>query len=194
MGTSGGVSPDLRPGTLAITDFAVGLDSTGLYYDLPASDLAIVELEDLVLTRLDAAIELSCRFKGKIFPYASRASAIMTRELSKQSELWDVQAPLGITASVSGFYGPSGRYLEGLSNSISNIKQVLSEIEFEGLKVLNMEMESSLVFHLCSHLGIQVATICPVISATADQFEPIDYHNQIDQAIDIALSALRELS
>ena len=45
LGTSGGVQSDITPGTLAISSYAVGLDSTGIYYDQPREDEIVKSIE-----------------------------------------------------------------------------------------------------------------------------------------------------
>ena len=56
-----------------------------------------------------------------------------------------------------------------------------------------MEMESSLMFHLCSQLGYRAGTICAVISGPADSDSIIDYEAAIGNTIQIGLNALVEL-
>jgi uridine phosphorylase len=190
VGTSGGIQPNMKPGTLIISTYAIGLDNTGMYYDLPACDSFIVELEKATRVKLDAQMPASMRFKGKLFPYGARASVKLSQGLVKQAKLLDTSFETGITASTPGFYGPSGRFIQGLNNSLPDIKEILSEIRVGNLKILNMEMESSLIFHLCSHLGIEAATICPAISAVSNDTELIDHQPFIDLSIEIALEAL----
>ena len=69
----------------------------------------------------------------------------------------------GITASAPGFFGAGSRTIEGLRNTVPDIKGTLSRLEAGGRQIVNMEMESSLLFHLAGALGHRAATICPVI-------------------------------
>ena len=41
LGTSGGVQTDVTPGSMAISSYALGLDSTGIYYEQPAEDQVV---------------------------------------------------------------------------------------------------------------------------------------------------------
>ena len=190
VGTSGGIHPSLPTGSLVISSYAIGLDNTGLYYDLPASDPKLLKIESAVQVALDSQMTDQMRFKGKIFPYASKASEKLCRELQDQANKHNALAQMGITASTPGFYGPSGRFIKGLNNSFPDMKEILSEVQVNDLEILNMEMESSLIFHLCSHLGIEAATICPAISAPSTDTELIDYDQYIDLSIRIALDTL----
>ena len=194
VGTSGGISGAIPPGTLAISKYAIGLDSTGLYYDVPINDPFIPKLESMVYQALDAHLSNTSRFKDKIFPYGAKSSSMLSNLMFQKANDHQVEAAVGITVSTSGFYGPSGRYINGLTASLPDLKEILAGIEIDGLKILNMEMESSLIFHLCDHLGIKSSTICPTISAAAEDTELVDYGGLIDVSIDIALETLLEAS
>ena len=193
LGTSGGIQPDITPGSLAISSFALGLDSTGIYYDQPIQDETLNRIEIEASEILNSVISNSSRFKGKIMPYASKASIEVTKALINQSKASKVKFETGITVSSPGFYGPSSRFIDGLKNTISDIKSSLSKLNIDGLKAHNMEMESSLMFHLCSQLGYRAGTICAVISGPADSDSIIDYEAAIGNTIQIGLNALVEL-
>ena len=194
LGTSGGVQPDVTPGSLAISSYALGLDSTGIYYEQSAEDKIVKKIETEASKILNSAIDKKSRFKGKITPYASKASSKVTMALINQAEAYGVEFETGITVSSPGFYGPSSRYIEGLNNTLSDIKGSLSSLNIDGLKVHNMEMESSLFFHLCSQLGYRAGTICTVISGPNDSDSIIDYEAAIGNTIRIGLNALVELN
>ena len=140
----------------------------------------------------DDALEDS-RFKGKIIPYASKASQEITDALTTQAKKIGVDFDVGITVSSPGFYGPSSRYIDGLKNTLPDIKGSLSKLIIDDLKVLNMEMESSLFFHLCTQMGYQAGTICTVISASKTSDDVVDYETAIGNTIQIGLSALVQL-
>ena len=194
LGTSGGVQSDVTPGSLAISSYALGLDSTGIYYEQSAEDKIVNKIEAEASKILNDAIDVKSRFKGKITPYASKASSEVTMALINQAEAHGVEFETGITVSSPGFYGPSSRYIEGLNNTLQDIKGSLSSINIDGLKVHNMEMESSLFFHLCSQLGYRAGTICTVISGPNDSDSIIDYEAAIGNTIKIGLNALMELN
>lgn len=194
LGTSGGIQPDVTPGSLAISSHALGLDTTGIYYDQPLEDkeLQRIELESSKI--LNSAISENSRFKGKISPYASKASTEVTQALVNQAQALNVEFATGITVSSPGFYGPSSRYIEGLNNTIPDIKGSLSKLNINGLKAHNMEMESSLLFHLSSQLGYRAGTICTVISGPNESDSIINYEEAIGNTIKIGLNALLELN
>ena len=194
LGTSGGVQPDVTPGSLAISSYALGLDSTGIYYDYPIDDEILKRIETESSEILNSAISDNSRFKGKVIPYASKASTEVTDALINQAQALNVEFATGITVSSPGFYGPSSRHIEGLNNTLPDIKGSLSKLNLDGLKVHNMEMESSLLFHLCSQLGYRAGTICTVISGPNDSDSIIDYERAIGKTIKVGLNALLELN
>jgi uridine phosphorylase len=193
LGTSGGVQPDIKPGTLAIASYALGLDSTGVYYEQAPEDGIIEKIESSAEKILTDAAANTSRFKGKIIPYASKASPEVTKALANQAKKAGSSFGVGITVSSPGFYGPSSRYIDGLKNTLPDIKGSLSKLNIDGLKVLNMEMESSLLFHLCSQMGYHAGTICTVISTSKDSDAVVNYDQAIASTIEIGLKALVEL-
>jgi uridine phosphorylase len=193
LGTSGGVQSDINPGSQAIGSYALGLDNTGIYFEEPSKDPIIDRIEESAEKILNKSILSSSRFKGKLSPYASKASIEVTNALESQALKQDIEYKVGITSSSPGFYGPSSRYIEGLINTFPDIKGSLSKIDIDGLKVLNMEMESSLFFHLCAQMGYRAGTICTVISGPTTSAAVIDYDKAIGDTISVGLNAMKEL-
>jgi uridine phosphorylase len=194
IGTSAGVQDDVEPGTLAISTYGLGLDNAGMYYDHPAADAAVTAIEEQAFEILVKSTSADARFRSKIIPYASRASAEVAAALSKQATAQKAAHITGITAATPGFYGASGRYIEGLVNTVPNIKQRLAALQVGDLKVVNMEMESSLLFHVAGYLGCLAGTICPVISKPSSSTKIPDYTPSVERAIDVALQAMCDLN
>jgi uridine phosphorylase len=194
IGTSAGCQDDIEPGTLAVSSYGLGLDNAGLYYDHPEADALVAEIERQAYEILTAATPDAARFKAKIIPYASKASPAVVAALSNQAQRLALNHVVGITAATPGFYGPSSRVIEGLSNTIPAIKSELSAVDVDGHRVVNMEMESSLIFHLAGHLGCPAGTICPVISKPTASTAIADYAESVERAIDVGLAAMCELN
>jgi uridine phosphorylase len=194
VGTSAGVQDDIEPGTMAISTYGLGLDNAGLYYDHPPADDTITEIERQAFAIIKDATPVGSRFREKIIPYASRATPAVVAALADCAAAQGVAYACGITAATPGFYGPSGRYIEGLSNTVPAIKTRLSALAVQEHKVVNMEMESSLLFHIADHLGCPVGTICPIISKPSASTAILDYAASVDSAISIALAAMCRLN
>lgn len=194
IGTSGGVQRDIAVGTLGIAQYALGLDNVGLFYDHPSADAQVIEIEEEAKRILEASTNTKGRFSGKLNPYASKASVEMVKALEEQAQAFKQPFETGITVSTPGFYGPSGRYIQGLLNSFPKIKHALAALSNGKMRAINMEMESSLLFHLAHHLGMKVGTICPIISNPFTQAVIPDYAAAVDAAIQIGLEAMLALS
>ncbi|MEM6803495.1 MAG: hypothetical protein AAF696_18960 [Bacteroidota bacterium] len=193
IGTSGGVQADIAPGTLGISTYALGLDNTGLYYDHPEADKEVKEIEKTAFELINEGFEAESRFRGKIYPYASKASSTLAANMVFEAQKANLPYVTGITASSPGFYGPSSRIIPGFDNSISQIKQRLSSLSVNGKRVINMEMESSILFHLCRKISYPAATVCSIISNPYSSANLIDYQASIDQAIDLAFACMESL-
>lgn len=194
IGTSGGVQPGIAPGVFGIASYALGLDSTGPYYEVPAADEAVGQIEVAAAAVLERAVPVGSRFRHKLIPYASKASPAVTDALIAGASAQNAAFEAGITVSSPGFYGPSSRFIEGLTNTVPDIKHQLATIEVGGLRVINMEMESSLLFHLCQQLNYRAGTICPIISNPDASAAVVNYEELIEQAITIALNAMHRSS
>jgi uridine phosphorylase len=193
IGTSAGIQSDVEPGTMAISTYALGLDNGGLYYDHPAADTLVTDIEQQAQEILVSAAGLGSRFAHKLAPYAAKATPAVAAALVDNAKSLHKDYVTGITAATPGFYGASSRVIEGLDNTIPSIKTELSRLQVQDHKVVNMEMESSLLFHLAGHLGWSVGTICPIISKPTASTAILDYADSIESAIDVALGAILSL-
>ncbi len=193
IGTSGGAQPDVDAGTMGVTTYAIGLDSTGLYFDIPVVDETATRLERRAKGIIDEATVPGSRFAGWVMPYASRATPQAVDELCRAAAAGPFPVTTGVTVAAPGFYGASGRYLEGLKLAVPGIKVATAGIEADGHRVINFEMESSIIFLLAQALGWRAGTICPIISNPLRQDAVMDYHPHVEAAIDIAVAAMRNL-
>jgi uridine phosphorylase len=194
VGTSGGTREDVTVGTLVISSYAIGLDSTGLYYEGPPADETVTALERAARSAIEEGVTPGSRFASAFTPYASRATPALVAALEREATAAGARFVTGATVTAPGFFGPSGRYVDGLTNTVSDVKARLGRIEALGVPVFNMEMESSLLFHLAGLLGVRAATICPTISNPSGHAAVADPAPLVAQAIDIALAAMHAVS
>lgn len=194
IGTSGGTRAEVPAGTLVISSYAIGLEGTGLFYEAPPADKTVTALERAARSAIDDGVRPGSRFADAFRPYASRADPRVVEALERQASALGAPALTGATITAPGFYAPSGRYLDGVENTVADVKARLGRVEAHGVRVLNMEMESSLLFHLAAVLGVRAGTICPTISSPGSHAVVIDYAARVGQAIEIALAALHDLS
>ncbi|MEW6328008.1 MAG: nucleoside phosphorylase [Thermodesulfobacteriota bacterium] len=195
VGTSGGLQPDTELGASVITAYAVGLDNTGLFYDAPYPEETLRMLEDAVGRCVDGAITDHSRFKGRIFPYASKAHNDVVDALEREAWRLGVRYKKGGTVSNSGFFANQGRTISRVPLTIPGIETVLACVDtgMEGLKIENMEMEASFLLYFMGALGYRAGAICPIIDKRGDNKFLSEYAPYIRDATRVALGALNRL-
>jgi uridine phosphorylase len=196
VGTSGGIQPDTELGTLVVTDYAVGLDNTGLFYSAPCYDKGCKILEEKFRESINAAILHDSLFKGKVFPYASRAHQEIIEALARESSTLDIKYKKGITVSNSGFFASQGRAVSRVPLTVPDIDVFLasSDTGIAGLKIENMEMEASFLLYFMGALNYKAGVICPVIDKRSEDTFTATYTQYIKDAVRVALRSLHALA
>jgi len=191
LGTSGGIQEDIKPGMLAISSYALGLDNTGTFYDSKINDDLSHKIEEKAYEVIKDATPKNRRFRGKIHPYVSKASPEIVDALKRDTS----ECIVGITASAPGFFAPQGRLIEGIKSTIPNLYKHLAKISVNGQRIVNFEMESSILFHLADILGYKAGTICPIITnrSTGEILSKSEYDKVINRCIKIGLKAMLDL-
>jgi len=194
VGTSGGLQRDVELGTPVVTAYAVGLDNTGLFYEAPCPDDICSLLETRVREALEEVIPAGSRFKGKIYPYASKAHPDVVKALVESASEIGIPVRVGITVSNSGFFANQGRSLCRIPPTVPDIDVHLALIPaVTGLRFENMEMETSFLLHLLYPLDHRGGAICPVIDRRPTEEFLRDYRESILLSARTALGALRRL-
>ncbi len=191
IGTCGGVQPENECGDLAISSYGLGLDNTGLYYQCPAQDDTSLKIEEEAYRIMTDATPKGYRFKGKIHPYCAKASDLVVNALQKHAK---TKSATGITATASGFFAPQGREIPGLDITIPRLQELLATLNVDNHKIINFEMESSLLFHLASKMGYHAGTICPIIANRPKGTFISDYSKAVEKAIETALEAMVDVN
>lgn len=195
VGTSGGIQLDTELGALIITDYALGLDNTGLFYDAPYQNAKCKRLEDRIREIIDGVISHDSRFKGNIFPYASKAHNDVIKALEREVQRLGIKYKRGITISNSGFFANQGRTVSRVPLTVPEIDSVIASIDtgIEGLKIENIEMEASFLLHFMGALGYRAGVICPVIDNRREEKFLVQYTQYVRDAAEIALRTLYAL-
>ncbi|MBI4859603.1 MAG: nucleoside phosphorylase [Candidatus Riflebacteria bacterium] len=194
VGTSGGLQSQTRLGTPILTAYAVGLDNTGLFYDADYPDPGCLAIEKAIRQAIDGAVR-STRFKGTIHPYVSRADPAVVEAMEESARERHVTVKKGITVSSAGFFCNQGRDIARVPPSIPDVDAVLGSIGdlHEGLRVENMEMESSFLLHFMTALGYGAGAICPAIANRKQETFTASYVQNVKDATEVALAALMKL-
>ena len=213
IGTSASPQRDIKLGTLAITEHAIGLDNTGLFYlhkpfadytDLdeiyyaPNSRTARRIWEQLTKVLPLAALDI-------IRPYVSTATpAVVAALIESAKSTADVRFESGLTTTAPGFFAPQGRAIGRLSNIlIPDLQERLAMLTVrrnlaieDNLRASNNEMETSLLLRVAAEiLGYRAGAICLVIAnrAEGEFITPEQFARGVDAAVLTGLEALHKL-
>lgn len=217
VGTSGSPRSDLRVGTIGVTDYAIGLDNTGLFYLHKDPNLYVEPYESVFYTpvgvdknakivwqALQELLPPLARFALR--PYVSTPDkGLVTRMLEVGSELSGdgkiIGVTSGITTSASGFFAPQGRAIGAKPTIlIPDLQEILAKMEIKlrefgitGLKPVTNEMESSALFRIAGeYQGHRTGTVCAILAnrAEGEFITPEGYTKAVDGALLIGLETL----
>lgn len=194
IGTSGSPQKNIPVGSLAVSQYSIGVDNTGHYYPYNSTDQTLKNIQQAI-NKTDIA---------KTRAYVSKASNNVVKALIKGCKNIGLEQNkgrgfyTGITCAASGFYGPQGRKIGRLSNIlIPDLQKILENIDVNGLRVVNNEMESSVIFRLLGEiLKYNTGCICAVIGNRnkGEVVQPEEYTNSIDRCIRAGLEAMKILN
>jgi uridine phosphorylase len=192
LGSSGGLQSSTQLGTPIITNYAIGLDNTGLFYESPYPDQTCRRLEDELAQLVKNAMNPESRYYGKIKPYVSKAEPTLVNALVEAAEQLGVPVKTGLTLSSPGFFIPEGRDISRLKPNIPELDKIFSEFDpgLDGQMVENNEMEASFLLHFMGGLGHWAAAICPAIANRRLDTFSSNYQQSMLSAARVALLAL----
>lgn len=168
IGTCGGVGDGVELGDFVLSRYSVGGELILNYYkDSPK--VRIKEAEELFVKQMDwSTVSLGT-------PYIVEAS-------SSLSERMKGGAKEGITYCAGGFYAPQGRMLR-LKPVMADITDRVGSFSYNGVPLLNIEMEGAAVTGLARLLGHEAVTLCVVVAHRSKKSVNIDYKERITQLI-----------
>ena len=152
IGTCGSLQPDVPCGSKVASAYAIGLDGLLNYYRHDPS-----LMEEGMQRALLAHLRL---LPGMATPYCVACATGLMAALGHGCQQ-------GITATAPGFYAPQGRRLR-IPPALPHLNERLTGFEWQGTKVVNMEMETSAIYGLSKILGHEALTVCLVIANRAD--------------------------
>ncbi|MCR4829619.1 MAG: nucleoside phosphorylase [Bacteroidales bacterium] len=167
IGTSGSLHSEVPVGSLVASAYAIGLDGLLNYYQ---HDDAV--LEEAMTQAFVRHAQFGDRFAR---PYCVKSSpSLLTCVASDMVH--------GITATAPGFYAPQGRNIR-IAPAIANLNETLASFAWDGLKVTNLEMETSAIYGLSKVMGHNALTVCLIIANRADGTFLNEYHDQMRDTI-----------
>jgi uridine phosphorylase len=152
LGTAGGLQREIPVDALVASIGGLGMDGLLQYYHAP-------EQQDHPLVH---ALRKHC-LNDWHFPlapyYASGDPDLMAR--------FSHNFYTGITATNPGFYGPQGRQLRA-SVRQPRYLDLLQTFEFEGNKIVNLEMETAALYGLSNLLGHRAISLSAILANRAE--------------------------
>lgn len=149
IGTSGGLQPDLLPGTPIIAQRSIGFDGVLNYY-AGRNDVSDLEFEKVFC---DAVGWNPLWAK----PYVVKSDEALVEEIGRDDMV------RGCTITAVGFYGPQGRELR-LPLANPDLNSRIEKFCHNGVKITNYEMESAPLEGLARLMGYRAMTVCNVIA------------------------------
>jgi uridine phosphorylase len=195
VGTCGGLQPETELGTLIVTDYGVGLDNTGLYYDAPLPDAECGLLERRVRSLLDGTLPEDVRFRGSFRPYAARADCRVRVALEREALHLGVPCRRGVTVTSPGFFAEQGRSIGRVTPTVPNLADLMASVDtgIPGLKMENMEMEASFLLHFLGAIGYRAGVVCAVINKRHEGTLLTDFREHMRNAARVVLRAFAVL-
>lgn len=174
IGTCGCVRPDVPLGGFIFSEASIGFDGLINWYQ-GRDEVVMPGIEEAFVAHMKWA-------KGLPAPYFIRSS-------EKLIERFKDSTYMGMTVSAPGFYGPQGRSVR-LGLAMPDLIADLESFEYEGLRVANIEMESSALNGLATLLGHDAATVCCAIANRHRKESQPNYQPLIAELIKLSLDNL----
>ena len=174
IGTSGSLQPDVPIGTPVLATKSIGTDGLLNYYDI-APNITEPEIEQQLINHLNLSPRLAR-------PYVVSSDEALNQRIGEG-------CLSGITISATGFYGPQGRSVR-LRPKYPNINAQLQTFRYNGLKIINYEMESSALAGLAKALGHHATTVCLIIAGRTSGSMNTTYTTNIEELIKTMLNRI----
>ncbi|TYA59036.1 nucleoside phosphorylase [Formosa maritima] len=151
VGTSGSLQADVPVDGFVISSH--GLDLNGMLHFYKIDDIINPDIEN-------AFIEYTNWNSNKARP-------IVINNSKKLEVIFDSnQVYKGLTATAGGFYGPQGRILR-LPLEDPELNKKMDTFSFQGMRITNFEMETSVIYGLSKLLGHHALSLNAIIANRA---------------------------
>ena len=164
LGTCGGLQPDVPVDSIVVSSHAIGRDNLMHYYKMDNNpDERYILNEFTKHTKLE----------GKaIVPYIAESAISLRKEFGRDFVH-------GITVTCPGFYGPQGRVLR-VPLAFPNLIESLTTFQYQELKIVNFEMETSAIYGMGKVLKHKCLSISTVVANRVKKL----FSSNGDQAVD----------
>ncbi len=176
IGTSGSLQSDIPVDSFVMGKYGLGLD--GLLHSYVAEHIFEKEMEDAFIKHTNWSAK-------KARPYIVRGSEILEKKLSGDLVF------KGFTATAPGFYGPQGRVLR-LPIQDADLNRKMDNFTFNGVRISNLEMETSAIYGLSRLLGHQAISMNAIIANRANGTFSENPYKPVEELIVYTLDKLAQ--
>lgn len=154
IGTSGALQSEIPVDSFVLS--AAGLDINGMLHSYQIESICNSDYEKAFIKHTNWS-------ENKAKPILVKNSETLEKRLI------DNHIFKGVTLTAGGFYGPQGRVLR-LPIQDPELNSKIDSFDFKGLKVTNLEMETSAIYGLSKLLGHHAVSLNAIIAnrATGD--------------------------
>lgn len=175
IGTSGGLQPELTPGTPIVAQRSIGFDGVLNYY-AGRNQVCDLDFERDFCRSVDWN-PLWAK------PYVVKSDAELVERIGADDMV------KGCTISAVGFYGPQGRELR-LPLANPDLNKRIEAFERDGVKITNYEMESAPLEGLALLMGHKAMTVCNVIANRMAKNVDVDYKDPMKTLVQKVLDRI----
>jgi len=179
IGTCGSLQEDIEVNKFIASAYAFGIDGLMNFYK-PEIDVCDRAMETAFLNHANW-------LKTLPKPYFVKASEDLLERVAKEDMY------RGITATAQGFYGPQGRVVR-LPLAFPEMHDVLKSFEYNGLKITNLEMETSAIYGLGQSLGHKTLTACLVVANRVTKEFSENYKQTMEDSIENLLDRILNIA
>jgi len=171
IGTSGGIQQDLKLGTFLASDYAIGIDTLGAFYNFPQDDIG-----KRICSKLQESTKLP------FLPYSGRGSGKLIEKLA-------FDMVLGNTITAPGFFAPQGRRVR-LKPKNPDFLNELIYFNDGDFWLTNFEMETAAYYGLGALMGHEMLSLNVIIANRIKKKFSKNYNISVDKLIKIVLDRI----
>jgi uridine phosphorylase len=176
IGTSGSLQSDIPVDSFVLAKYGLGFD--GMLHSYDCESILETDFEDAFIKHTNWS-------PRKARPYIVQNSDVLEKKLVSDKVF------VGVTATAGGFYGPQGRVLR-LAIQDPKLNSKIDSFEYNGIKITNLEMETSAIYGLAKLLGHHACSMNAIIANRANGTFSENPYKPIDELIIYTLNKLCE--
>ena len=176
IGTSGSLQKDILVDSFLLSSHAIDLN--GMLHSYQVDEISHPEIEDAFVKHTNWSAK-------KSYPL------VIANGIELANKIISDKVYQGITATAGGFYAPQGRVLRlGLQDEHLNSK--IDSFNFNGIRITNLEMETSAIYGLSKLLGHNAVSMNAIIANRANGTFSENPYKVVENLIEYTLQKLIE--